>query len=333
MEKTELPAKITFKSVFDIIKLTIQGFTDDKVTKLSASLAYATIFAMIPFLTLIVSIGAIFHQDIASEMYSRMTPLLGSDVVVQLQSILNNASAADTSSLATIISLGVTIFGATAIFAEIQTSLNTIWGIKPKPKKGWLLYLKNRLLSFSMILVLGFLMLVTLFFSTLITGLSDRLSAFFPDVTALLFQGVGMLVNIIVISVLFVLMFKVLPDAKIKLRDVAVGSVVTTVLFLVGQYAISFYMGTRNVTSVYGAAAFIIILLTWIYYSSIIIYIGAEFTKAWANNQGGKIFPDDYAVATKTVEIEQENVSVSTIHKEKVNLTDETHSNESLQRT
>lgn len=309
--------KITFKSLWRIIKLTIRGFTDDNVTKLSASLAYATIFAIIPFITLIITIGTFFRRDIATQLYGRMNNLLGEEVVVQLQTIINNASAANSSTMATIISFGVMIFGATAIFAEMQTSLNFIWGIKPKPKKGWLMYLKNRLLSFSMILIFGFMLLVTLALSTLISSVSDRLIAYFPDVTAILFQGLGILVNIIVISILFILILKMLPDAKIKFKDVAVGAVVTTVLFLLGQLAISFYMGTRNITSVYGAAAFILILLTWIYYSSIIIYIGAEFTKAWADEVGDKIFPDEYAVSTRIVEI-LEDKPIETINKQEI---------------
>ncbi|RNC66850.1 YihY/virulence factor BrkB family protein [Proteiniphilum sp. X52] len=303
MAKKRIRKRISFRSILNIIKLTIQGFTNDGVTKLSASLAYATIFALVPFLTFMVTFGTWFDQDISSQVYGTMDELVGSEVTAQLRDIIRNTSDADSSTLARLISLGVMIFGATAIFAEMQTSLNTIWGIKPKPKKGWLHYVRNRVLSFSIILILGFLLLITLSVSTLINSLRQQLIAYFPDITAILFQVIGMVLNILVVSSLFILIFKILPDAKIKFKDVMVGGIVTTIFFLIGQFAISVYLGTRNTLSVYGAAAFLIILLSWIYYSSIIVYIGAEFTKAWANEIGGKIYPDQYAVSTRIVEI------------------------------
>ncbi|OJV83103.1 MAG: serum resistance protein BrkB [Bacteroidia bacterium 44-10] len=303
MAKGQIPKRISFKSVINIIQLTIKGFTNDSVTKLSASLAYATIFALVPFLTFIVTFGSWFEQDISSQVYGTMNELLGSEVTSQVQAVIRNTSESGNSLLARLISLGVMVFGATAIFAEMQTSLNTIWGIKPKPKKGWLHYLRNRVLSFSIILILGFLLLITLSVSTLINSIRQQLIDYFPDITAIVFQAVGMILNILVVSTLFILIFKILPDAKIKFKDVTVGGIVTTILFLIGQLAISIYLGTRNTMSVYGAAAFLIILLTWIYYSSIIVYIGAEFTKAWANEIGGKIYPDEYAVSTRIVEI------------------------------
>jgi len=303
MAKGQIRKRISFKSVINIIQLTIKGFTNDSVTKLSASLAYATIFALVPFLTFIVTFGSWFEQDISSQVYGTMNELLGSEVTSQVQAVIRNTSESGNSLLARLISLGVMVFGATAIFAEMQTSLNTIWGIKPKPKKGWLHYLRNRVLSFSIILILGFLLLITLSVSTLINSIRQQLIDYFPDITAIVFQAVGMILNILVVSTLFILIFKILPDAKIKFKDVTVGGIVTTILFLIGQLAISIYLGTRNTMSVYGAAAFLIILLTWIYYSSIIVYIGAEFTKAWANEIGGKIYPDEYAVSTRIVEI------------------------------
>lgn len=303
MAKEQIRKRISFRSILNIIRLTIKGFTNDGVTKLSASLTYATIFALVPFLTFIVTFGTWFDQDISSQVYGTMNELMGSEVTTQVQAIIRNTSESDSSTLARLISLGVMIFGATAIFAEMQTSLNTIWGIKPKPKKGWLHYLRNRVLSFSIILILGFLLLITLSVSTLINSLRQQLIAYFPDITAILFQVIGMVLNILVVSSLFILIFKILPDAKIKFKDVVVGGIVTTIFFLIGQFAISVYLGTRNTMSVYGAAAFLIILLSWIYYSSIIVYIGAEFTKAWANEIGGKIYPDEYAVSTRIVEI------------------------------
>ena len=213
--------------------------------------------------------------------------------------------------LTAIISLGVTLFGATTIFAVLQSSLNVIWHIKPVPKKGWLKFLKNRLLSFSIILVLAFLLLVTFTITNFITNFTDRIMADFQDVALVFVKIIGTIFNIGVTTFIFVLIFKVLPDAKIKSKDVLVGAIVTTVLFLVGQWGISVYFGLSNLGSVYGVAAFLAIFLTWIYYSAIIIFVGAEFTQAWANEMGSKIYPDEYAVATKVVEIKKEGKPIN----------------------
>jgi len=289
-----------------IIKDTIQGFTDDNIPRLSASLAYATLFSIIPFLSLLITIGTFFHTDLANQLYTQLQPVIGPEVVEQLRSIIGNAKKTDSSTLAAIVTLGVTIFGATAIFAEMQGSLNTIWGIKAIPKKGWLKYIKNRLLSFSIILIFAFILLITFTITNIIGNLSDRFMSNYPEVAESLVKIIGMSLNLGVTAFIFVLMFKMLPDAKIKSKDVFVGALVTTFLFLVGQWGISFYISIADVGSVYGAAAFMAILITWIYYSAMIIYIGAEFTEAWANEMGSKIFPDEFAVTTRIIEIHED---------------------------
>ena len=252
--------KLSLSLLIKIVKDTGQGFIDDSVTRLSGSLAYATLFSIIPFLSLLVTIG---------------------------------------------VSLGVSIFGATTIFAEIQSSLNSIWGIKAVPKKSWLKYIQNRLLSFSIILVFAFVLLITFSITNIIGDLSNKFMASYPEVAGFIVKVVGQVLNIGVTVIIFVLIFKVLPDAKIKSKDVFIGAVVTTLLLLVGQWGISFYIGIANVGTIYGAAAFMVVFITWIYYSAIIVYAGAEFTKAWANEMGSKIFPDEYAVATKMVEVRE----------------------------
>ena len=299
--------KLTFRILINILKDTVRGFSEDNVTRLSASLAYATLFSIIPFLSFLIIIGTFFHVDLGNQLYTQLQPILGAEVVEQLKGIMENAEKTSSSTFTAIVSLGVTIFGATAIFAEIQGSLNTVWGIKPVPKKGWLKYIKNRLLSFSIILVFAFILLMTFVITNVIRHLSNRLMFNYPDVATSFIKIIGIILNIGVTTFIFMLIFKMLPDAKIRYRDVFVGAMITTILFLIGQWAISFYIGMANIKSVYGVAAFIIIILTWIYYSAIIIYIGAEFTQAWANKMGGKIFPDKYAVATKVVEIHENN--------------------------
>ena len=270
--------KLSLSLLIKIVKDTGQGFIDDSVTRLSGSLAYATLFSIIPFLSLL--IGA-------------------------LRLIIENAERTDSSASAAIVSLGISIFGATTIFAEIQSSLNSIWGIKAVPKKSWLKYIQNRLLSFSIILVFAFVLLITFSITNIIGDLSNKFMASYPEVAGFIVKVVGQVLNIGVTVIIFVLIFKVLPDAKIKSKDVFIGAVVTTLLLLVGQWGISFYIGIANVGTIYGAAAFMVVFITWIYYSAIIVYAGAEFTKAWANEMGSKIFPDEYAVATKMVEVRE----------------------------
>lgn len=201
----------------------------------------------------------------------------------------------------------------------MQGSLNTIWGIKAIPKKGWLKYIKNRLLSFSIILVFAFILLITFSITNIIGNLSERFMSNYPEIAESFVKLVGILINIGVTAFIFILIFKMLPDAQIKTKDVLVGALVTTFLFLVGQWAISLYIGIANVGTVYGAAAFMAILITWIYYSALIIYIGAEFTESWANEMGGRIFPDKYAVATKIIEI-HEDKPLETVNKVEIKM-------------
>ena len=309
--------KFTFKSLWTILKKTVDGILDDKVTKLSAALSYATIFSFAPFILIIISIGAFFAQDLEGKLFGQLSMLLGTDVAKVLQDVVHNAQVAEKSTISTIIGIGVILFSATTIFASIQESLNTIWGIKPKPKKGWLKLIKNRLLSFSVIIALGFILLVTMSTSSIIGLLNDRLMAYYPDVTVLVFKIIGIILNVGFTTLVFLLIFKVLPDAKIKYRDVTIGAIVTTILFLIGQYGISIYLSTSNIGSLYGAAASILLLLVWVYYSATILYIGAEFTKAWANELGSKIYPDEYAVATRTIEI-QEDRPINNGNKQKI---------------
>lgn len=298
--------KLTPSRLSKILKDTVVGFLDDNVTRLSASLAYATLFSIIPFLSLLVTIGVFFHTDLANQLYAQLEPIVGEKVTESLHAILESAEKTDSSGFATIISLGISIFGATTVFAEIQSSLNTIWGIKAVPKKSWLKYLKNRLLSFSIILVFAFILLITFSITNIIADLGERFINGNPDVAESLVNVMGIIINIVVTSLIFTLIYKILPDAKIKSKDVFVGAFVTTILLLIGQWGISLYIGIANVGNVYGAAAFMVVFITWIYYSAIIIYIGAEFTQAWANEMGSKIIPDEYAVATRLVEIHEE---------------------------
>jgi len=304
--------KVSFKGVIEVIKNSFSGFSDDKVTKLSGSLAYYTVFSLGPLLILIISLCSIFlgREAVEGKIYGQLAGFVGSDTAAQLQSIIKNAAIQGKSKIGLIIG-GITLLvGATTVFAEIQDSINTIWGLKPKPKRGWLKMLQNRFLSFSVIISLGFLLLVSLGVSALIDGFSERLRAHFPDVTVVVFYIINMAITLVVTSTIFGVIFKVLPDAEIKWKDVMAGAITTALLFMLGKFGISFYIGKSNVGSTFGAAGSLVVLLLWVYYSSIILYFGAEFTKAYAVKFGSEIHPNHYAVTTKTVEVETGNQSI-----------------------
>ena len=319
--------KFSFKGFIEIFKNAFAGFSDDKVTKLSGSLAYYTVFSMGPLLIVIISLCGLFlgKEAVEGKIYGQLAGFVGADTAAQLQEIIKNASLAGKSKVAAIIG-GITLLvGATTIFAEIQDSINSIWGLKPKPKRGWLKMIQNRFLSFSVIVSLGFLLLVSLGITSLIDGFSDRLRAYFPDVTVVLFYVINVFITLCVTTLIFGVIFKVLPDAKIKWKDVFAGALATAFLFMLGKFGISFYISKSNVGSTYGTAGSLVILLLWIYYSSLILYFGAELTKAYAVKYGSPIHPNDYAVTTKTVEVEtggksvqaKENMEVETTHEGK----------------
>lgn len=308
-EKTK---KITFKGIWEVLKNSFTGFSDHKVTKLSGSLAYYTVFSMAPLLVVIISLCAIFlgQEAAQGEIYEQLAGFMGKETALQLQEIVEKAAIGDKGTMAFIIGAVILLIGATTVFADIQDSINSIWGLKPKPKRGWLKLLQNRFLSFSVIISLGFLLLVSLAITAILDGFSSRLQARFPNISVALFYILNQVVTLTVVSMIFGVIFKVLPDAVIKWRDVIYGSVVTALLFMLGKSAISIYIGQSDVGSTYGAAGSLVILLLWTYYSSIILYFGAEFTKAYAVAYGSKIQPSPYAVTTKEVEVETGSKSV-----------------------
>lgn len=286
------------KTFFSILKKAFSSFSEDNVFKMSASLSYYTIFSMGPLLVIVISLAGIFYGKDAVEgkLYGQLQGLVGSEAAIQIQNIIRNVQSESQGWIGAIIGLGVLIIGATTVFTEMQDSINRIWSVKAKPKKGWLKFLKNRLLSFSLIVSLGFLLLVSLVLSALLDVLSDYLKAFLADYTVVLFFIINFAVIFIIISSLFAIIFKVLPDAHIAWKDAFVGAGFTAVLFLLGKTGISIYLGNSNLGVTYGAAASIVIILTWVYYSSLILYFGAEFTKAYAITVGKGIKPNETAV-------------------------------------
>ncbi len=281
-----------------LFKETINEFADDNVVKLSASLAYYTVFSIGPLLLVIISVTGLFfeQQAVTGRIYYQIQSLVGKTGAEQIMSIIQNMQQEKSAARFSIIGGVILIFGATTVFADIQDSINYIWSIRAKPKKGWLKYLQNRLLSFSMIVGLGFLFMVTLLVNTVTDALTDRLQQLFVDDMVAIFQAVNLFLLYSVVSILFAVIYKVLPDAIISWRDAFKGAWITGLLFLLGKFLIGYYLGSSSITSTYGAAASIIILLSWVYYTSIILYFGAELTKVYSLKLGDGIKPKKTAV-------------------------------------
>jgi len=304
--------KITLKGSWEVLKDSFTGFSDHKVTKLGASLAYYTVFSMAPLLVLIISLCSIFYgrEAVEGQIYAQLAGFMGGNTAAELQAIIKKATVSGKGTLAAIIGGVTLLIGATTVFAEIQDSINSIWGLKPKPKRGWLKMVQNRFLSFSVIISLGFILIVSLGVTAVIDAFSNRLQASFPDVAVIVFYIVNQVITLTVITLIFGVIFKVLPDAKIKWKDVFSGALITALLFMLGKFAISFYISKSDVGGTYGAAGSLVILLLWTYYSSLILYFGAVFTKSYAIKYGSEIHPNSYAVTTKEVEIETGKDSV-----------------------
>ncbi|MBD1363493.1 YihY/virulence factor BrkB family protein [Mucilaginibacter sp. ZT4R22] len=295
------------KHLWKVLVATFSGFGNDNGLKLSASLAYYTVFSLAPLLILVISLASlVFGHDAATDrLYPQIQHYVGETAALQIQDMLKSLELSGKTGTAVVIAVVTLLVGASSIFLEIQDSLNMIWRVKAKPKKGWVKMLQNRFLSFSLIVSLGFLLMASLVVNFLMEALSGQLTRFLPSVTKLLISGINLGITLIVISVLFGIIFKFLPDVKIKWKDVRSGAIFTAILFMLGQYIISLYIQYIAPGSAYGAAGSLIVILVWIYYTAAILYIGAEFTQVYAEAIGSHIEPAEYAVHVQQTEVER----------------------------
>ena len=270
-----------------------------------------------PLLLIIISICGIFfgRKAVEGKIYSQLEGFIGHDTAIQLQQIIEHAAIQGKNVLSTIVGIIFLIVGASSVFAEIQDSINLIWGLKPKPKSGLVSVLKNRLLSFSIIIGLGFLLLVSLSFSALVEAYGNHLKNSFPGISIHVFYIINFGITTIITVVIFAVIFTLLPDAKIKWKDVTIGAITTSVFFLLGKFAISFYISKSNVGSTFGASGSLVVMLLWIYYSAMILYYGAEFTKYYALEYGTPILPTEYAVTFRQIEEDKGKMSVQNLEK------------------
>jgi len=311
--------KTILRKLPKILVATFKGFGADNGMKLSASLAYYTIFSIGPLLLLLLSLVSIFYGQEATEgkIFYQLNGLLGVDAAKQVQDIIKNISLSGKTSFTLVIGIIMLIVGATSIFVEIQDSLNMVWKLKAKPKKGWLQFLKNRLLSSSLIISLGFLMLISLVVNGVIEVMVGWLGNYFTGgVSAVLLIVLNLIVTFIVVTVLFAILFKFLPDAKIQWKHVRTGALFTAILFMIGRYLIGLYITYSATASTYGAAGSVIVILVWIYYSAVILYLGAEFTQVATDAMGGHIEPAEYAVHVQQTEVEKDVKTLPVQHKD-----------------
>lgn len=299
------------KKFFKCLVAAGKSFADDNGMKLSASLSYYTIFALGPIFLLIISFAGIFYgrDAVQGKIFGQLKGLLGSSAALQIQSIISNVQRSDNTLIGAIVGIIILILGATGVFTEIQSSINYIWSVRAKPEKGWLKLLLNRLLSFSLVVATSFVLLVALIINALMDLLNARLTQIFPGVAVVALYIFNIVLILIVITLLFAIIFRVLPDAHLAWKDTFRGAAFTAFLFLIGKFLIGFYIGNADFGLTYGAAASIMIILAWVYYSSVILFFGAAFTKAYAVQYGQGIRPNDTAVFI--IKRESKEISVS----------------------
>jgi membrane protein len=302
--------KFSVKDIWLIIKQSFSDFITNKVFKLSAALAFYTIFSLPAMLIIIISVSDIFYgrEAIEGTLYHQISGFVGKEAALQIQQTIRGAAISPDSRFATIVAIITLLFGATSVFSEIQDSINHIWKLKAKPRKGkgFLKLVLNRLLSFSIVVSLGFVLLVSLLVNGVMDALINRLTKMFPELTVIMVYVFNLILTFGITVLLFAMIFKVLPDARIKWKHVRAGAFTTAALFMAGKFLIGYYLGHSQLSAAYGTAGSVIVMLLWVYYSAMILYFGAVFTHAYALHGGSRIYPNNYAVWVQQIEVESE---------------------------
>ncbi|GAB4534141.1 MAG: YihY/virulence factor BrkB family protein [Pleurocapsa sp.] len=293
--------QIRIKTILRLLKESFQEWQQDKVSLLAAALAYYTVFSITPLLVIAIAIvGAVFGEDAAQgEIVQQINQLVGEQGAQAIETALINADRPKLGGIASIISVVILLIGASGVFAQLQEALNTVWNIKTKPEKGIWQFIRKRLLSFGMVLAIGFLLLVSLILSAILSGISKFNLNILPGFTSL-WQLVNFAISFAFITFLFALIYKYLPDVKIRWKDVGVGSIITALLFTLGKFLIGLYLGQGSLGSAYGAAGSLIVFLAWVFYSAQILLFGAEFTQVYARKYGVRIRPNRHAEYTES---------------------------------
>jgi membrane protein len=296
------------KVIFNLLKDSFKDWSDDKASRLGASLSYYTLFSLGPLLVIVVSIVSIFYVNARQDVINTIGSIVGSGAQQMIVQTMDNANKTGTNIVATIIGVVTLLLGAAGVFGQLKDSLNTIWEVEPKPGAGILVTLKERFLSFTMVLGTGFLLLVSLVINAAIAAFNEWLKSILPggDWIAMI---VNLLVTVGVIGLVFALLFKYLPDVKIGWSDVWIGALFTSVLFVAGQLILAWYLQSGLVGESFGAVSSVIIVLVWVYYSAQIFFFGAEFTQVYTNKYGSRVVPDENAQFTTEEARAQQGIS------------------------
>jgi membrane protein len=295
----------SFSQTLSLLKTSFASWKEDRASIWCASLAYYTVFSLGPLLLFVVSIVGIFlnQSSVQNGIVNQVSGVIGPSGKEVLQSLLSNTKHSSNGILGSIIGFGLLILGASGIFTQLQQMFNHIWGITPKDNAGTRAMIFSRMISFSMLGVVAFLLLVSLLASTVISSLTTYMSNLIP-LSGFLIEGINFLISFILTSFLFACIFKFIPDIKMKWVDVWFSAIITSLLFTIGKTAIGVYIGHSGVATTYGAAGSLVLILLWVYYSSLIVFFGVELNKAYLLQQNHSITPRDFAERKSAEQVE-----------------------------
>ncbi|WP_018476425.1 YihY/virulence factor BrkB family protein [Pontibacter roseus] len=307
-----MPRKTLIK-IWCLLKEAGLEFIENNSFQKGAALAYYTIFALPPILLIIINATGYFFGEkaVSGEVYYQIKELIGSEGAFEVQRMVENINEITGFNLATVIVLVTLFIAATGVFVSLQDSLNEVWYVRPAPKRGYLKLILDRFLSFGMILAIAILLILSLLANTILVAVGDFLDSRFSGWVVYVLRGGNLVTGFVMMTFLFACIYKYLPDAKIKWRDVWVGALVTAILFNIGREVIGLYLGTSNITSIYGAAGSVIVILLWVFYTSQIIFFGAVFTFVYSRKYGFNIYPAEYAVRFIRQEVEVGHTAVN----------------------
>ena len=306
-ERKTLAGGNVFATSLNLLKETGRQWLDDKAPQLGAALAYYTVFSLAPLILVLLAILGFIYRDNPGAAWEKLTTqlsyFLDRSALDVIHQIAQKASTPSRNMWATAIGVALALFGASGVFGQLQDALNTIWGVKAKPGPGIWGFVRTRFLSFAMVGGVCFLLLVSMTIESLLKGFSHYLQATVPGGLAIALT-IYLLFDFVVVVLLLAMIFKLLPDAKIRWRDVWIGAAITALLFGLGKWLLGLYLGSGSAASAYGAAASLITLLLWVYYSAQILLFGAEFTQVYADAFGSRVVPDEHAVRVDQREVE-----------------------------
>lgn len=287
---------MTLRDVFPLIRDTFREWSEDEAPRHAAALSYYTAFSLAPLLLVVIAITSLFYgrEAITDRLSNQFVSVVGENGAEVIETLVASAAQQDAGGIAAVIGIVTALFGAAGLFGNLQAALNAMWDIEPKPGRGIVGMLQDRFLSFTMVLGIGFLLLVSLIISSALSSLNEFITGYMPGLE-LIASVIGFIVSLAVITFFFAAIFKVLPDATITWRDVWIGALATAVLFTVGQYILGWYLANNDAGAAYGTAGSFIALLLWVYYSAQILLFGAEFTQVYAMRFGSHIQPEEDA--------------------------------------